>query len=160
MDVNLDSIKTQAAATVAGQMHEANLSMKQLFFLGMDDDQTLINRGECSAAEVLQFAMEQKLLLQPTDKDLVVLQHEIGYELEGEQHLAQSSLVVKGENNLNTAMAKTTGLPLGIAAKQILQGNIRETGLHIPVMASVYEPVLQELSKHGISFSAIDTIIQ
>lgn len=32
MDVNLDSIKSQAAATVAGQMHEANLSMKQLFF--------------------------------------------------------------------------------------------------------------------------------
>jgi saccharopine dehydrogenase-like NADP-dependent oxidoreductase len=160
MDVNLDSIKTQAAATVAGQMHEANLSMKQLFFLGMDDDQTLINRGECSAAEVLQFAMEQKLLLQPADKDLVVLQHEIGYELEGEQHLAQCSLVVKGENHLNTAMAKTTGLPLGIAAKQILQGNIRETGLHIPVMSSIYEPVLQELSKNGISFSAIDTIIQ
>ncbi len=160
MDVNLDSIKTQAAATVAGQMHEANLSMKQLFFLGMDDDQTLINRGECSAAEILQFAMEQKLLLQPADKDLVVLQHEIGYELEGEQHLAQCSLVVKGENHLNTAMAKTTGLPLGIAAKQILQGNIDETGLHIPVMSSIYEPVLQELSKHGISFSAIDTIIQ
>jgi len=160
MDVNLDSIKTQAAATVAGQMHEANLSMKQLFFLGMDDDQTLINKGKCSAAEVLQFALEQKLLLQPADKDLVVLQHEIGYELDGEQHLASSSLVVKGEDHMNTAMAKTTGLPLGIAAKQILQGNIRETGLHIPVMSSVYAPVLQELEKNGIRFEENDTIIQ
>lgn len=160
MDVNLDSIKTQAAATVAGQMHEANLSMKQLFFLGMDDDQTLINKGECSAADVLQFAMEKKLLLQPADKDLVVLQHEIGYELDGEQHIATSSLVVKGEDHLNTAIAKTTGLPLGIAAKQILQGKIRETGLHIPVMSSVYEPVLQELRKNGISFEENDTIIQ
>jgi saccharopine dehydrogenase-like NADP-dependent oxidoreductase len=160
MDVNLDSIKTQAAATVAGQMHEANLSMKQLFFLGMDDDQTLINRGECSAAEVLQFAMEQKLLLQPADKDLVVLQHEIEYELDGQQHIATSNLVVKGENDVNTAMARTTGLPLAIAAKQILQGTIRDTGLHIPVMSSVYEPVLQELQKNGISFEETDTIIQ
>jgi saccharopine dehydrogenase-like NADP-dependent oxidoreductase len=160
MDVNLDSIKTQAAATVAGQMHEANLSMKQLFFLGMDDDQTLINKGDCSAAEVLQFAMEQKLLLQPADKDLVVLQHEIGYELEGEQHVASSSLVIKGENHLNTAMAKTTGLPLGIAAKQILQGNIPETGLHIPVISSVYVPVLQELERNGIRFEENDLIIQ
>ena len=160
MDVNLDAIKSQAAATVAGQMHEANLSMKQLFYLGMDDDQTLINKGNCSAAEVLQFAMEQKLLLQPADKDLVVLQHEIGYELDGEQHLASSSLIVKGENHLNTAMAKTTGLPLGIAAKQILQGKIAETGLHIPVMSSVYTPVLQELQKNGIQFEENDSTIQ
>ncbi|WP_205511421.1 saccharopine dehydrogenase C-terminal domain-containing protein [Longitalea arenae] len=160
MDVNLDSIKTQAAATVAGQMHEANLSMKQLFFLGMDDDQTLINKGECSAADVLQFAMEKKLLLQPADKDLVVLQHEIGYELEGDHHLATSSLVIKGEDHMHTAMAKTTGLPLAIAAKQILLGKIRETGLHIPVMASVYSPVLRELEMNGIRFEETDTIIQ
>ncbi|OQP40908.1 hypothetical protein A4H97_14985 [Niastella yeongjuensis] len=160
MDVNLDSIKSQAAATVAGQMHEANLSMKQLFFLGMDDDQTIINKGNCSAADVLQFAMEKKLLLQPADKDLVVLHHEIGYELEGTQHLASSSLVVKGENHLNTAMAKTTGLPLGIAAKQILLGRIPETGLRIPVMSSVYIPVLQELEKNGIRFEENDCIIQ
>lgn len=160
MDVNLDSIKTQAAATVAGQMHEANLSMKQLFFLGMNDDETLINKGACNAAEVLQFAMEQKLVLQPTDKDMVVLQHEIGYELDGKQHLASSSLVVKGEDELNTAMAQTTALPLGMAAKQILQGNIRETGVHIPVMSSVYTPVLQELEKNGISFEEKDIIIQ
>lgn len=160
MDVNLDSIKSQAAATVAGQMHEANLSMKQLFFLGMNDDQTIINKGDCSAAEVLQFAMEQKLLLQPADKDLLVLQHEIGYELEGEKHLASSSLIIKGEDHLNTAMAKAMGLPLGMAAKQILQGNIPETGLHIPVMSSVYVPVLQELEKNGLRFEENDYTIQ
>ncbi|OQP59071.1 hypothetical protein A3860_38870 [Niastella vici] len=160
MDVNLDSIKTQAAATVAGQMHEANLSMKQLFFLGMDDDQTFINKGECSAAEVLQFALEQKLLLQPADKDLVVLHHEIGYELDGIQHLTSSNLVVKGEDHIKTAMAKTSELPLAMAAKQILQGNIRETGVHIPVLSSVYTPVLQELETNGLHFNTIDTIIQ
>jgi saccharopine dehydrogenase-like NADP-dependent oxidoreductase len=157
MDVNLDSIKTQAAATVAGQMHEANLSMKQLFFLGMDDDQTLINKGECSAADVLQFALEQKLLLQPADKDLVVLQHEIGYELDGHQHIASSSLVVKGEDHIHTATNKTMALPLGIAAKHIMSGNIKETGLHIPVMSSVYIPVLKELAKNGIRFTETDT---
>ncbi|WP_207512798.1 saccharopine dehydrogenase C-terminal domain-containing protein [Longitalea luteola] len=159
MDINLDAIKTQAAATVAGQMHEANLSMKQLFFLGMDDDQTLINKGTCSAADVLQFAMEQKLLLQPADKDLVVLQHEIGYELNSEQHIATSSLVIKGEDHLNTAIAKTTGLPLAIAAKQILQGQLPEKGLHIPVMSSIYTPVLRELELNGIRFHETDTII-
>lgn len=158
MDVNLDSIKTQAAATVAGQMHEANLSMKQLFYLGMDDDQTLINKGQCSAADVLQFAMEQKLLLQPADKDLVVMHLEIGYELDGNKRLANSSLIIKGEDYLNTAIDKTAGLSLGITAKQIIQGNIKETGLQIPVMSSVYIPVLLELEKYGIRFQETDTI--
>lgn len=152
MDVNLDSIKTQAAATVAGQMHEANLSMKQLLFLGMDDNHTYINKGHCSAADVLQFALEQKLMPQPADKDMVVVQHEITYEQNQEQHTLNSRLIVKGDNHQHTALAKTTGLPLGIATKLILQGTIKETGLHLPVMSSVYTPVLGELEKLGIKF--------
>jgi saccharopine dehydrogenase-like NADP-dependent oxidoreductase len=160
MDVNLDAIKTQAAATVAGQMHEANLSMKQLFFLGMDDNRTIINKGQCSAADVLQFALEQKLLLQPADKDLVVMQQEIAYQLGGEQRIATSSLVLKGEDHINTAIGRTSELALGIAAKQLLQGNIPETGVHIPVISSVYTPVLKELENYGIRFEEQDSIIQ
>ncbi|HEY8896595.1 MAG TPA: saccharopine dehydrogenase C-terminal domain-containing protein, partial [Niastella sp.] len=112
----------------------------------------------CSAAEVLQFAMEQKLLLQPDDKDLVVMHHEIGYELDGNKRLATSSLIIKGEDYLNTAIDKITGLSLGMAAKQIIHGNIKETGLHIPVMSSVYIPVLLELEKYGIRFQETDTV--
>ncbi len=152
MDVNLDEVKTQAAATVAGQMHEANLSMKQLFFLGMDDDKTFIDKGECSAADVLQFSMEKKLALENSDKDMIVMLHEIEYEIDQQLHRAVSCLIVKGEDHLRTAMAKTVGLPLGIAAKLILQGNIKSRGLHIPIVAEIYEPVLEELRTHGISF--------
>jgi saccharopine dehydrogenase-like NADP-dependent oxidoreductase len=152
MDVNLDEVKTKAAATVAGQMHEANLSMKQLFFLGMDDDETLINRGKCSAADVLQFVLEEKLALNPDDKDMIVMLHEIDYQKDNQNHSILSSLIVKGENNLRTAMAKTVGLPLAIAAKLILQGKIKTTGLHIPIIPEIYEPVLEELKEYGIEF--------
>jgi saccharopine dehydrogenase-like NADP-dependent oxidoreductase len=153
MDVNLDEVKTQAAATVAGQMHEANLSMKQLFFLGMDDDKTFIDKGDCSAADVLQFAMERKLALDNTDKDMIVMLHEIEYEQEGQLHKTSSCLIVKGQDHLHTAMAKTVGLPLGIAAKLILQEKIKLSGLHIPVVPEIYEPVLKELQPLGITFS-------
>ncbi|NII26863.1 saccharopine dehydrogenase [Pseudoflavitalea sp. X16] len=153
MDINLNEVKTKAAATVAGQMHEANLSMKQLFFLGMDDDKTVINKGMCSTAEVLQFALETKLALGATDKDMIVMLHEIGYETaDGVANTINSTLIVKGQDPLHTAMAKTVGLPLGIAAKLILQGKIQLTGLHIPILAQIYEPVLEELEKHGIIF--------
>lgn len=153
MDINLDAVKTQAAATVAGQMHEANLSMKQLIYLGMDDDTTYINKGDCSAAEVLQFALEKKLLLHPADKDMIVMLHEIEYEKEGGLHKTSSCLIAKGEDHLHTAMAKTVGLPLGIATKLILEGKINVKGLHIPIIPEIYEPVLSELRENGIAFT-------
>jgi saccharopine dehydrogenase (NADP+, L-glutamate forming) len=63
---------------------------------------------------------------------MVVMVHEIQYTLDGENNYVKSSLIVKGEDNLHTAMAKTVGLPLGIAAKLILEGNLTEVGLQIP----------------------------
>ena len=154
MDVNLEELKTTAAATVAGQMHEANLSMKQLLYLGMDDDITFINQGRSSAADVLKFAIENKLSLKPEDKDMVVMFHEIEYEQSNQHHYINSTFFMKGENGVRTAMAKAVGLPLAIAAKLILLGKIKVTGLHIPVIPEIYEPVMHELKEFGILFES------
>ena len=91
-------------------------------------------------------------MLRPYDKDMIVMLHEIEYTLHGKTHAVESSLVVKGENSLRTAMAKTVGLPLGIAAKLILSNKIKLTGLHIPTQKDLYEPVLQELANAGVRF--------
>ncbi|NNV57526.1 saccharopine dehydrogenase C-terminal domain-containing protein [Limnovirga soli] len=154
--VDIDDVRNNAAASVADKMHEANLSMKQLFFLGLDDE-TLINKGLCSAADVLQFILEKKLALKPEDKDMIVMLHEIEYVLNEKIHTIKSSLVVKGDDSLHTAMAKTVGLPLGIAATLILKGSLQETGLHIPVTAAIYEPVLAALQQQGIIFEELET---
>ncbi len=151
-NMDLDKIKTDAAEIVAHKMHEANLTLKQLFYLGMDDDETIINKGLCSAADVMELALQKKLGLQPDDKDMIVMLHEIEYAIDNKLSAINSSLVVKGEDNLRTAMAKTVGLPLGIAAKLILNGTINLKGLHIPTHKEIYEPVLKELEEHGIIF--------
>jgi saccharopine dehydrogenase-like NADP-dependent oxidoreductase len=83
---------------------------------------------------------------------MVVMVHEIEYLLNGELHSFKSSLIVKGEDGIRTAMAKTVGLPLGIAAKLILEGKLVETGLHLPIIPSIYTPVLHKLKEHGIRF--------
>lgn len=80
------------------------------------------------------------------------MMHEVAYLLEGKHHKRESLLIVKGQDNVHTAMAKTVGLPLGIAAKLILQGRIKLTGLHIPVLPEIYESVLKELALEGIVF--------
>ncbi|MFX9035026.1 saccharopine dehydrogenase C-terminal domain-containing protein, partial [Acinetobacter baumannii] len=83
----------------------------------MDDDSTIINKGICSSADILQFILEKKLAMQPTDKDMIIMLHEFEYELNGVKKQRKSLLKVIGENASHTAMAKTVGLPLGIAAK-------------------------------------------
>jgi saccharopine dehydrogenase-like NADP-dependent oxidoreductase len=156
--IDIDQLKVNAAATLADRMHDANLTLKQLFYLGMDDEKTIINRGSCSAAEVLQFALEQKLMLQPDDRDMVVMLHEIDYIKNDVKYKTRSSLVLKGEDAIRTAMAKTVGLPLAIATKLILQGKLAGTGLLIPTSNEIYEPVLEELESLGITFNE-ETII-
>lgn len=151
-EIELDDVKNRAAGFLAHSMHQANLTLKQLFYLGLDDMETKVNKGLCSPAVLLQFAMDKKLALQPEDKDMIVMLHEIGFEVRGQKSEVRSSLVVKGENGLQTAMAKTVGLPLGIAAKLILNGEINLSGLYIPTVKEIYEPVLKELEEYDIKF--------
>jgi saccharopine dehydrogenase-like NADP-dependent oxidoreductase len=151
--VDIDDLKINAAATLADKMHDASLTLKQLFYLGMDDDTTIINKGHCSAADVLQFALEKKLALQPGDKDLVMMLHEIEYTIDDKKYKSTASMIVTGEDDAHTAMAKTVGLPLGIAAKLILDGTINQKGLLIPVNKEIYIPVLEILNQYGIFFN-------
>ncbi len=129
-----------------------NAFIPQLEWLGLYDNATFINKGACTAADILQFALEKKLLLQAADKDMIIMLHQIEYLLQGEKYRTESCLIVKGSDNRHTAMAKAVGLPLGIAVKLILQGKIDIYGLHMPVIPDIYEPVLQELRQQGIVF--------
>ncbi|MBB1284281.1 saccharopine dehydrogenase NADP-binding domain-containing protein [Flavisolibacter sp. BT320] len=159
--VDIDDLKVNAAATLADRMHDANLTLKQLFFLGLDDDKTILNKGRCSIAEVLQFCLETKLKLEPGDKDMIVMLHELAFQKDGQEFKATGLLELKGDDAVHTAMAKTVGLPLAIATKLILNGTITLKGLQIPVSKEIYEPVLQQLEAEGIVFreetSAIKT---
>jgi saccharopine dehydrogenase-like NADP-dependent oxidoreductase len=150
-DIGLEDVRSSAANAVMIKLHEANLAMKQLMFLGLDSDE-LINKGKCSAADVLQFVLENKLALKDGEKDMIVMLHEFEYNLNGQSSMVNSSLIVIGQDNVRTAMAKTVGLPIGIAAKLILEGKLNVTGLHIPVIPEIYEPVLKELEENGIRF--------
>lgn len=130
-----------------------NENKAMLEFLGLFDDE-IIPATAKNSADVLQYLLETRLAMQEHDKDMIVMLHEIGFEnTEGKKQTTESSLVVKGEDNLRTAMAKTVGLPLGIAAKLILDGSIQMRGVHIPISKEVYEPVLKELENFGISFT-------
>lgn len=106
-----------------------------------------------NSAALLQHLLETNLAMKSYDKDMIVMLHEIEYSINKKHKRVTSSLVIKGEDQQHTAMALTVGLPLAIAARLILENKINLTGLHIPVLPSIYEPVLKELELNGIKFN-------
>jgi saccharopine dehydrogenase (NADP+, L-glutamate forming) len=124
---------------------------EQINFLGLNADEK-IPLEVSNSALLLQYLLEKKLVMKPNDKDMIIMLHEIEYSINGENKKTRSCLIVKGEDQIHTAMAKTVGLPLAIAAKLILENKIQLTGLHIPVIPEIYEPVLKELELNGIQF--------
>ena len=87
---------------------------------------------------------------------MVIMQHEFDYTLDKQNHRMISSLVMKGQDPQDTAMARLVGLPMGVLAKLMLQRKIKLAGVQIPVMAAVYEPVLSELENYGVVFQEYD----
>ena len=137
-----------------GKYSEENIPsgfFDQIDYLGMRS-QEIIPFEFTSSASIIQFLLETKLAMQPNDKDMIVMLHEIEYETGGIKKEIKSSLIVNGKDSRHTAMAQTVGLPLGIATKLILQNKITLTGLHLPVVPEIYELVLHELAQNGIAF--------
>lgn len=126
--------------------------MDKLLWLDLLSDKK-VGLENPTPAQVLQKILEEKWSLDEGDKDMIVMFHKFGYELNGEQKMIESSMVTLGKDAKETAMARTVGLPLAIAARHILLGKIHTPGVQIPISKEIYEPMLQELSEYGISFS-------
>ncbi len=120
--------------------------LEKLVWLGLFSDEKT-NMPQSTPAYILLKLLEKKWKLNSGDKDMCVMTHIVEYTLDSEVLQRQSNMVVIGDDELHTAMAKTVGLPLGIAAKMILNGEIVRTGVVIPVTADIYIPVLQELEQ-------------
>ncbi|MGL4598012.1 MAG: saccharopine dehydrogenase C-terminal domain-containing protein, partial [Bacteroidia bacterium] len=108
---------------------------------------------EASPAQILQQLLERKWLLKKGDKDMIVMLHQFEYVQHGKKHKLDSSLVVIGENETYTAMAQTVGLPLAIAVRRVLRGELTRTGVCIPTTSDIYTPILAELETYGIRFT-------
>ncbi|TND07410.1 MAG: saccharopine dehydrogenase (NADP+, L-glutamate forming), partial [Bacteroidetes bacterium] len=145
---------------------KGNLAERLAVFLGEQTDSEIVGKvtwtgllsdekipfAEASPAQILQELLERKWKLEAQDKDMIVMQHRFEYTLGGKSHHLLSSLVVKGEDQTYTAMAKTVGLPAAIAVKMILEDKIKLRGVQVPVMKEIYEPVLKELEGFGVRF--------
>lgn len=125
--------------------------MQKLEWLGLFSKRR-IKVKNATPSLILEELLLEKWALRPNDKDMVLMQHVFEYELDGRARKEISTLVMKGNNGTDTAMSRLVGLPLGIFVKLLMLGKISTTGVNIPIMPEVYEPVMQELEQHGVQF--------
>lgn len=143
-------LKSNDPTGISIQLNDADIA-RQLEFLGLFSKEPLPTK--ISSAKILQSLLEKNLVMHPSDKDMIVMVHEVGYAMDNKMENLFSTLIVKGTDSVHTAMSKTVGMPLAIAATLILEEKIKLKGLHIPVLPEIYEPVLEKLEENGICFS-------
>lgn len=134
------------------KMAQDDIKWLKLQELNLFDANKIIPLKNGTPAQILQFILEDSWSLNEDDKDMIVMYHKFGYELNGKQFQIDANTVVKGESRTHTAMAKTVGLPVAIATLAILNKKITTPGVQIPIQKEVYDPILEELKDYGIVF--------
>ena len=107
---------------------------------------------KATPAQILQKILMDSWTLDDNDKDMIVMYHKFGYEKDGKKYQIDANMVVLGEDQTYTAMAKTVGLPVAMATLAILNKKITTPGVQIPITKEVYEPILKELETFGVVF--------
>ena len=134
------------------KIDQDDLIWEKLEELDIFNDKKKLGIKNATPAQALQKILMDKWTLAEDDKDMIVMYHKFGYELDGETYQIDSSMVTMGEDQTYTAMAKTVGLPVAIAALKILNKEISTPGVLRPIVKEVYEPILEELENYGINF--------
>ena len=124
----------------------------KLLELDLFNPKKFISIRKATPAQMLQEILEAQWTLAEDDKDMIVMYHKFGYELNGKKEQIDANMVVLGENRTHTAMAKTVGLPVAMATLLILNKKINTPGVQIPIRKEVYEPVLKELISYDVVF--------
>jgi len=122
-----------------------------LAWLGLLGDDAL-PAGQTAPIDILTARMLEKMPYAAGERDMLILRHEFLAEYPSHAERITSTMVDFGIPNGDTSMARTVGLPAAIGVKLILTGKIALTGVQIPVVPEIYEPVLNELEAQGIRF--------
>ena len=137
---------------LALNIEQDDIMWDKLLELDLFNPNKIVGLKNGTPAQILERILNDSWTLQPNDKDMIVMYHKFGYELDGKQQQIDSKMVCIGDDQTYTAMAKTVGLPVAMATLQILNGNIKTPGVQLPIRKEVYEPILKELEEFGVIF--------
>jgi saccharopine dehydrogenase-like NADP-dependent oxidoreductase len=134
------------------KIDQDDIMWDKLLELDLFNQNKIVGLKNASPAQILEKILGDNWTLQPKDKDMIVMYHKFGYEINGHKEQIDSKMVCLGENQTYTAMAKTVGLPVAMATLLILNGKIKTPGVQLPIREEVYLPILKELEEYGVVF--------
>lgn len=135
------------------QIDQDDVLWEKLEELELFNPSKKVNMPKATPAQILEKILTEKWTLKPEDKDMIVMLHKFGFELNGVKKQIESSMVVIGRDQVYTAMSDTVGLPVAMATLKILNKQITKPGVQIPINQEVYEPILEELKEYGVVFT-------
>ncbi|MFW6227800.1 MAG: saccharopine dehydrogenase C-terminal domain-containing protein [Bacteroidota bacterium] len=145
---NSNNIK-QKAADYLGQSVDS-YALNALEWLGIFDDKPM-NRQKDTPFEITSDLMINKMTMGCEERDMVAMQHIFKVKkADGSREVIKSSMLDFGTPATDTAVARTVALPAAVGVEMILSGEIREKGVHIPVIPGIYNPVLNKLEEMNI----------
>jgi saccharopine dehydrogenase-like NADP-dependent oxidoreductase len=134
---------------------EGHPVLDRFAWLGLFDEKP-VGLDQGSNLDILAKQMLDRMAYRPRERDMIVLHHEFSAEKpqasspKPQAERIYSTLIAFGEPGGDSAMARTVSLPAAIAVRMILHGELKLTGVQIPVVPEIYEPVLAELGRLGI----------
>jgi len=149
------------AATVAGLLGVAldHDHVVNLGWLGMFDAIPLSDWIEAPLDAVAE-AMMDKMPYGPGERDMLAMHHDVvAVYPDGSRERTVMDMVDFGIPHGDSSMARTVSLPLAIAVRMLLQGEIAERGVWAPVTKGMYAPILEELETMGIICKETTTVI-
>ena len=152
LDVAPDTDFPQYLAAQWGMCHDSK-PITNLDWLGFFADEPL-PEGKNTPIDILTARMLCKMVYQPGERDMLIMQHEFVAEYADHKEAITATMIDYGIPHSDTSMARTVGLPAAVAVRLILQGELSGlTGVHVPVIPEIYEPVLAELAELGIGLT-------
>jgi hypothetical protein len=146
-----DSVEIKTRMSLG--IEQDDIMWDKLLELDLFNPNKIVGLKNATPAQILEKILADKWALQPTDKDMIVMYHKFGYELDGKQFQIDSKMVCLGDDQIYTAMAKTVGLPVAMATLLILNKKITTPGVQLPTQKEVYLPILNELETLGVVFN-------
>jgi saccharopine dehydrogenase-like NADP-dependent oxidoreductase len=149
--VNSDGLDVIADTAAFLSIAPYAIALKKLEWLGLFSEEKL-PLGTASVFDMFAHILLEKLVFAEGEVDLLVQHHEFIAEYpDGAREKITSTMVDEGIPNGDSSMARTVSLPAAIATRMILEGRINLSGVVIPVVPEIYEPVLQELENMNIA---------
>ena len=152
-----DNLREQVARKIG--LDPSHDVLHRLEWLGLfSNDPLPIVGEETTRLDILAARMDKKMPYAKGERDMIVLVHQFvarfpqggaGVSPAREEKIS-STLIDYGQPDGDSSMARTVSLPAAVGARMILTGEITDTGVHVPVKPSIYNPVLDELATMNI----------